>query len=61
SSTPSSRSVQFENLLFNNVFVIDKKQAKSEKKSKQVSIFRLSTVKDVEQDENQQLQFYTCE
>ena len=35
-------------LLFNNVFDIDKKKAKLEKKSKKVSIFRLSNVKDVE-------------
>ena len=35
-------------LLFNNVFDIDKKKAKLENKSKKVSIFRLSNVKDVE-------------
>jgi len=35
-------------LLFDNVFDIDKKKAKLEKKSKKVSIFRLSNVKDVE-------------
>ena len=48
-------------LLFNNVFDIDNKKAKLEKNSKHVSIFKLSSVKDVEKDGNQQFQFYTCE
>ena len=39
------------NLLFNNVLEIDKKKAKMEKNAKKVSIFKLSSISDVEKTE----------
>ena len=40
-----------KSLLFNHVIDIDTKKAKLERNSKKVSIFRLSSVKDVEKSE----------
>ena len=48
-------------LLFDNVFDIDKKKAKLEKKSKKGIYLQIINCQRCREDDNKQLHFYTCE